>query len=306
MNTSGRMDKLTYTYLLMFCCLTFVCIDGRVQDLIPSCEVEVMVWRGTTWETAPQQNLSVSCPVKHCGESIKVTWCKLLHTNTCEQMNYTENVETNTTQDELISYLNFTRISIHDNGLYRCNVKGDKYEQISNIINISVSDSYQGVKHLPNTHSDNNKDELPSAAGDEDVSWLPYFIIPVSIALLVVTLTVLTLLSFYGWKRIQNHTKGQETPTRMLPDLPSPSAPSILALHDTYSPSTAESPPSAPPMMTTNGNQPAVANTADGGQGSLYAVYSTVNHRQSGIPATEQHAATEQKKKTGYAAIIVS
>lgn len=110
-----------------------------ILDLIPSCEVEVMVWRGTTWETAPQQNLSVSCPVKHCGESIKVTWCKLLHTNTCEQMNYTENVETNTTQDELISYLNFTRISIHDDGLYRCNVKGDRYEQISNIINISVS-----------------------------------------------------------------------------------------------------------------------------------------------------------------------
>lgn len=44
-------------------------------------------------------------------------------------------------------------------------------------------------------------DELPSVATDEDVSWLPYFSICVSIALLVVTLTVLTLLSFYGWKR---------------------------------------------------------------------------------------------------------
>ncbi|XP_074514229.1 uncharacterized protein LOC141782088 [Sebastes fasciatus] len=218
-------------------------------------------------------------------------------------MNYTENVETNTTQDELISYLNFTRISIHDNGLYRCNVKGDKYEQISNIINISVSDSYQGVKLLPNTHSDNNKDELPSAAGDEDVPWLSYSIIS-SITLLVGTLTVLTLLSLYGWKRILNHTKGQETPAHMIPNLPNPSAPSTLALHDTYTPSTAERPPSQPPLMTTNGNQPAVANTVDGGQRSDRAVYAVVNYRQSGIPAREQHAVTEQNKNTAeYAAI---
>lgn len=44
-------------------------------------------------------------------------------------------------------------------------------------------------------------DELPSAVGDENVSWLPYFAICVSIAILVATLTVLTRLSFCCQKR---------------------------------------------------------------------------------------------------------
>ncbi|XP_031725237.1 uncharacterized protein LOC116395461 [Anarrhichthys ocellatus] len=150
-------------------------------------------------------------------------------------------------EGELISYLTFTRISIDDDGLYRCTLKGYKDELISHNINISVSDLNQGVKI-----SDYNEDELPSADDedddDEDVPWLPYFFICVSIALLVVTLTVLTLLRCYGCKRQLNHTEGQvmqERSTHMIPDLP-------IILHYTCSPSTAKRPPSqAPPMANT-------------------------------------------------------
>lgn len=114
-----------------------------ILDLSPSCEIELMVRRGTTLKTVPQQPLTVRCPVRHCGESLNVTWCKLLDTNVCEEIDYTENIERRQNEkhvrNELISYLTFTRISVHDDGLYRCHLKGYNYKKISHIINISVS-----------------------------------------------------------------------------------------------------------------------------------------------------------------------
>ncbi|TKS67057.1 B- and T-lymphocyte attenuator [Collichthys lucidus] len=171
------MDRLPYTYLLIFYCLTFVCIYGRGQDSFPSCEVQVMVRSGMIKKAAPQQRLTVRCPVKHCGESLNVTWCKLLETNTCGQINQTEDVEI--TQDDkhapdrLVSSLTFKRISIHDDGLYKCTL-GDI--QIGHFINVSISD------------------------GELDLSWLPYFYICISAVLLVATFSVFTLLRFYGWR----------------------------------------------------------------------------------------------------------
>ncbi|XP_078118943.1 B- and T-lymphocyte attenuator-like isoform X1 [Sander vitreus] len=299
------MDRPAYTHLWLFSCFTFVCIYGRGQDLIPLCEVELMVQRGTTWKTVPQQRLTVSCPVKHCGESMRVTWCKRLDTNKCEQINYTENVEITQNdkhvKDKLISYLNFTRISINDSGLYQCLVKGYKYQQISHFINISVSDLNQDVEN-----SDNNAHVLPIlVAGDKDVSWLPYFFICAGIALLFATLTASTHLSCYCWKRILTYkqSKTQEMSTHMIPDLPNGSAPSAPVLYDSsyisYSQSAAGRPPSPSPLMT-NGNQPAVANTVNESQVFDHAVYAVINHRR--IPAREQHAATEQNKNTEYAA----
>ncbi|TDH06805.1 hypothetical protein EPR50_G00117070 [Perca flavescens] len=299
------MARPAYTHLWIFICFTFVCIYGRGQDRFPLCEVELKVRRGTTRKTVPQQRLTVRCPVKHCGESISVTWCKQVDINKCEQINYAENVEIKQNdehvKDKLISYLTFTRISINDNGLYQCLVKGYKSQHISHFINISVSDLNQGVENY-----DNNAYELPRlAAGDKDVSWLPYFFICASIALLVATLTVSTHLSCYCWKRIltYNQSKRQEMSTHMIPDLPNANAPSTPVLYDTYSQSTAGRPPSPSPLMT-NGNQPAVANTADQSQVSDHAVYAFFNHCR--IPAREQHAATEQNKNTDFAAISVS
>lgn len=109
--------------------------------MLSSCEVGLIVQRGTTYVTAPQQFLRVECPVKHCGESLKVTWCKIgdiFNTGQCDWINKTDNVEItqNYSKNELISYLTFKRISIYDDGLYRCNYKNNV---ISHTINISVS-----------------------------------------------------------------------------------------------------------------------------------------------------------------------
>ncbi|KAL3056391.1 hypothetical protein OYC64_018971 [Pagothenia borchgrevinki] len=313
MNTSGRMDRLPYIHLLICCCFTFVCISGKD---ISSCAV--MVRSGATYTTVPQHNVMVSCPVKHCGEPIKVTWCKRDTAIKWDQIKYKENIEiTQTdTKDGLISYLTFTRITSQDDGLYRCSLKGYKSEQISHSINVSVSDSNTDI-HVHDF--DYSADKLPSSASasaavadaGEDVSWLPYFYICVGIALLVFTLIVLTMLDSYGWKRIMtfHHTKGtalQERSSQMIPNLPSASAPSTFYLHDiNYSP--AERPPSHPhpshPPLRTNGEQPAAANTATEGQVSDHAVYAAVKHR-SQIPAGEQDAVT--KKNAEYAAINVS
>ncbi|XP_042372823.1 uncharacterized protein LOC121966820 [Plectropomus leopardus] len=281
-----------------------------------------MVPQGTTWKAVPQQRLTVSCPVKHCGQSQDVTWCKLLDTHTCKQINnYTENVEitqSDTHKDELISYLTFTRISIHDGGLYTCQFKGSKYEEISHMINISVSDLHKGVEYFGNNadssfwmkHSDSNADKLPDVAVQDNVSWLPYFIICISIALVVIILTVFTLLSFYGPKQIltYNHTKGKEMSIHMIPNLPkgNPPSPHVLQghfsiLNDVYSSSTANRPPSQPPLMI-SGNQLAVENTTDESQGSDHAVYAVISHQRPGIPAKEQHVAN---KNSQYATINV-
>ncbi|XP_030283236.1 uncharacterized protein LOC115587512 isoform X2 [Sparus aurata] len=155
-------------------------INISVSDVSPPCEVGLMVRRGTTWTAAPRQRVTVTCPIKDCRESFNVTWCKLSDTDRCERIHYTENVQQNDkrVKDELISFLTFKRISIHDAGLYGCSLKGYKFEVISHTINISVSDSYQGVKKSIDT-----TDLAPSVAGDEDLSQLAY-VLCLSVALL--------------------------------------------------------------------------------------------------------------------------
>ena len=112
-----------------------------ISDLPASCEVMLTVRRGTIRRVAPRENLKVSCPVKHCGESLDVTWCKVVHINYCERIHKTENVEIrqNYGKDNLISYLSFKKVSVNDDGLYRCEVIGRTPELFSHAINISVS-----------------------------------------------------------------------------------------------------------------------------------------------------------------------
>lgn len=108
--------------------------------MLPSCEVELVVQRATTLKVAPQQHVSLSCPVRHCGQSRNVTWCKQL--DNCEPIISTESVEITEKDghaDELISYLTFKNISTDDDGLYRCHFKRHKEELISQAINVSVS-----------------------------------------------------------------------------------------------------------------------------------------------------------------------
>ncbi|XP_051259470.1 B- and T-lymphocyte attenuator [Dicentrarchus labrax] len=316
---SSLMDRLTYTSLLVFHCFTFVCTYGGHHGIYPSCDVELKVRRNTGWKVAPQQGLTVKCPVKHCGESLNITWCKLLDTDKCERIHEAENVEIKQDdkdfKDEVISFLTFKRISIDDDGLYRCSIKGYKYELISHTINISVSDLHNGINNSENnayliqgiSNSENDAYQSPSVGDHLGEPWQPYFYIFFGVAFLVATLTALTILRFHGWKRILliNPKKGQEMSTHMIPDLPRGSDPSGLvlqthfsSLNEICSSTTAERPPSQPPPMS-NGNQPAVANTANESQVTDHAVYAVINHRQFGRPAREQ-------QNSQYAAINFS
>ncbi|XP_022054800.2 B- and T-lymphocyte attenuator [Acanthochromis polyacanthus] len=304
------MDGLSY--LMMFCCFAFVCSHGRVSDLAASCEVMALVRRHTTWKAAPQQSLTVRCPVKHCGRTINITWCKDVQSNRCEQLNETENVELsqnhNQANDELESYLSFKQISIYDDGLYRCKLNGDKLGIFSHFINISVSDKYQGVEM-----SKFEGAKLPSADGEDDYSWLPYFCITVSILLLIVTLPVITMLRFYGWRRILtiSHTKGEEMPTHMIPSLPKWTHSSSPVLHscvftvnDIYSSATPEILKS-PPDLSPTADQTTVSNTADKSQLPPDPVYAVINHRQPGMADRKQNAAPKEDKNPQYAVVKV-
>ncbi|XP_034431210.1 B- and T-lymphocyte attenuator isoform X1 [Hippoglossus hippoglossus] len=295
-----NMDRTSYTYLMIFYIL--VPIYGRTEGLFPSCRVGLMVRRGTALKRAPHQPVTISCPVKHCGKSVNVSWCKILDTNICERIRNTQNVEIRQRDDnaknELVSILTFKWISAQDGGLYRCDLKGYGFEEISHTINISVSDKH---KEAESTHK--VAVEPLSAPGDEAEAWLPYFYICAGIALVVFTLSAFTLLSSYGWKQILTHksTKGKETSTRTIPDLPmwsAPSSPVMFVPSDIHSPGT-------PPYLITNGNQP-LAKAADERKASLCAVYATVDHTQAGRPVSKQHAASEEDKAPQYAAVNVS
>ncbi|XP_042282276.1 B- and T-lymphocyte attenuator [Thunnus albacares] len=302
MNMSRLMGRFSYGFLLVFCCFTFVSIYGKPSDSTSSCETKLVVRRGTTRKTAPQQNLTVRCTVKHCGQSLNVFWCKQVDTVTCQQINNTKNVEITQSDDDvkkLTSFLTFKWISTHDDGLYRCDLRGNNYSLISHTINVSVSDIYQGVENVDYSADD----ESPSADGDgdKDMSWLPYFLIVVSFALLIITLTALTFLGFHGFKRklTYNLKKAQEMSTRTLPECCKGSTSSISVVH--FSSTTAGTPPS----LMTDGNQPTVAPTADKSQASDNAVYAAINHTQSMMPAREQGTSTEKDKKPQYATINV-
>lgn len=90
---------------------------------------------------APWKPVTVSCPVKHCGKSLNVTWCKLLDGRNCERINEMEDVEVrqDASRAELISYLTFKNISLNDEGLYRCELRDTAIYEYSNAVNISVS-----------------------------------------------------------------------------------------------------------------------------------------------------------------------
>ncbi|KAG7502754.1 B-and T-lymphocyte attenuator-like [Solea senegalensis] len=178
-----------------------------ISGLFPRCEVMAKVHRGTTVIKIPQQSVTVSCPVVHCGKSLNVTWCKLSNTGRCQQIGNTENVEIRQDShlmDKLISYLTFKQISVYDDGLYRCELRGHGQSHISHLINISVSDMHQGVE------SDGSIAATSlSQAVDESASWHPYFYICGGIALLVFTLTASTLLQFYGCQQVPNNKPTQ-------------------------------------------------------------------------------------------------
>uniref|UniRef100_A0A3Q2QVG6 Ig-like domain-containing protein n=1 Tax=Fundulus heteroclitus TaxID=8078 RepID=A0A3Q2QVG6_FUNHE len=84
------------------------------------------------------ENLTVKCPVKLCGKSFNVTWCKFSNTTICEIIPNMKNrsIRQEYHGDNLISYLTFNWVSINDDGLYRCDL-GNGHKSVSHTINIS-------------------------------------------------------------------------------------------------------------------------------------------------------------------------
>lgn len=290
MNMSGPMERKLNCLIVW--CFTSIWICRGYTDSPALCDVSLMVWRGTVFRAAPTSHLTVSCEVQHCGESLNVTWCKLLDNNICKEINNTEEVEIKQmyNKDKLISYLSFKQVSADDDGLYRCTLIGHNLEVYSHLINISVSDEIQGIEHF--TH---RKDQSPRVDARE-VDWVPYFSICISLAFLVTTMTVLTILCFHGSSRkwTSNARKGQEMPIHMIPTLPKRSNPSapvlethLSVLNDIYSSSTAEMPTLPPFIIPAESQQ---------------AVYAVISHSQR-TPAVNLHANSNKDKNSAYAVI---
>ncbi|KAM9709601.1 B- and T-lymphocyte attenuator-like [Menidia menidia] len=297
--------------LIVFCS-TFICIYGGNQDLPASCEVALLVRRGTTLRAVPQQNLEVSCPIKNCGESLSVTWCKVRIKTACEQISETENIEITQVQErgDLVSYLRFKKVSAHEEGLYRCRVIGHTPEVFSHVINISVSAGSQIVE--PSGDKDGGKDSSKNT-GDKYV-WLPYFCICVGLIFLIAAVILVTLLRYHSQngKWTWNSINREETSSHMMiPGLPqrnSPSAPlqdtHVSAVNDIYSTLVRKNTKS-PVSYISSDSQPVVANPADKNQVELSSAYAVIDHNQIGRLARKQHATSTENDSTDYAAVKV-
>ncbi|XP_024860401.2 B- and T-lymphocyte attenuator isoform X5 [Kryptolebias marmoratus] len=202
----GRMDTLSY--LMVVFCFTFFIGEG--EALPSSCDITLKVKRGTTLEATKGQSLTVSCPVGHCGESLNVTWCKLLGKSNCEVVSSTKKVEINQehVNDELISYLRFKEVSINDGGQYRCNLIRQSSQLVSHSINISVSGTNKEVQNSVTSTGINNEVQksvnstVESVGDGDDTShrWQVFVSVSVSFASVVVILTIIDPLNSHGPK----------------------------------------------------------------------------------------------------------
>ncbi|XP_014858710.1 PREDICTED: uncharacterized protein LOC106927566 isoform X1 [Poecilia mexicana] len=187
------------------------------------------VLRGEAKRVSPGENLTVKCPVKHCGESFGIIWYKFSNTlETWENISDSENIRITQKDDKenLTSYLSFEQVSINDSGLYRC-ASGHSNEFTSHHINISVSELNKGVE---------NPDDDADSIGD-DRSTLHFFLIGVTIIFPIAIAIVLILVCVQGWKQMWtcNNKNQEEKPTRMLSELPETSASSSPSLRTQFS-----------------------------------------------------------------------
>uniref|UniRef100_A0A8C7FLZ2 B- and T-lymphocyte attenuator n=1 Tax=Oncorhynchus kisutch TaxID=8019 RepID=A0A8C7FLZ2_ONCKI len=287
--------------LLVLCLLFLVCIHGNAQG---PCEIEVPIKRNTVWNAVPQKRLTINCPVKHCGETLRVTWCKFEDAN-CKQINETEKVKIgwkpfDRGSENRIAFLDFKKISMNDDGSYRCGMAGNKSSIVSHAINVSVSDNSPNAKH-----------------DEKYLSWLPYAYICVGIVLLVVVVTAISFLYLYGCKgptrSTNNGIKEQAAPC---PDLSSCSKGTFASSPFTPNPAHSDNlynngpyakhinRASAHNLLMTNGTLPSSDITA-GGQGSNHLVYASLNHQTPRGSPKPPHIPTPHDECSEYAAIRV-
>ncbi|XP_017159234.1 uncharacterized protein si:ch211-214p13.8 isoform X2 [Poecilia reticulata] len=267
------------------------------------------VLRGEAKRVSPGENLTVECPVKHCGESFSIIWFKFSNTlENWENISDTDNIRITQKDDKenLISYLSFEQVSINDDGLYRCAL-GHSNEFTSHHINISVSELNKGVENP-------DDDEVGSDSIGDDRSWLSVFLICITVVFLIAAAIVLILVFFQGWKRTwtrYNKHQEQEISLHMIPELPKASAPSppglrthFSVLNDIYSTRQPERTASASPALGLTGSQLAVTYTTVKTEAPNSEVYAVINHLQRGT--TVRNYTCEQDSKTNYAVINVT
>lgn len=115
------------------------CILGHA----PKCPL-LKVQRGTVHKAFINKTLKISCNLTYCDDqTINVTWTKVtldkwIPVSESDQMSTSQSYSSSD-PNMLTSYLTFTKISKHHDGLYRCDLKLSNSSTVSHHINVSVS-----------------------------------------------------------------------------------------------------------------------------------------------------------------------
>ncbi|XP_014029481.1 B- and T-lymphocyte attenuator [Salmo salar] len=303
------MDRLRSDHILLVLCLLFLlCVHGNAQGQGPTCEMRVK--RNTIWNAVPQKALKIDCPVRHCGENLHATWCKFVDLLNCKQIHETEQV-TFRWREKNIWILDFKKISMNDNGLYRCGVAENGSTTVSHAIKVSVSDSNLEITST----ADHNTNDSPNTKPDRnDPSFLPYVYICVGTVVLVVIVTAFSLFCLNAYKgptrSTENRTKKQEMSTlaATCPDI-------SFNLEGTFPSSPSTPNPVQPANLYDNGlycnrindtNEALPSsNIRAGGQVSNHLVYASLNHETTRGSLRSPHIPTPQHSFSEYAVIRV-
>ncbi|XP_048882977.1 uncharacterized protein LOC125749592 [Brienomyrus brachyistius] len=118
-------------------------INVSVTENVNQCAVEIPKQWDTVILAVDKSSVTLNCPVRHCGGTPTLTWCKSKTTPYCITVKETDNIKIEwkrdiTDPDISTSRLVFKEISKEDAGLYRCDVFGSA-PPVSHHINITVT-----------------------------------------------------------------------------------------------------------------------------------------------------------------------
>ncbi|XP_065149038.1 uncharacterized protein [Paramisgurnus dabryanus] len=207
-----KMDYLyiknTAFFLTLFIVfILYVNIDA--QDQSEQCPVFKVV-RGVVHKVCLNKPLKISCSLKTCDEQpINITWSKYEHMVKWMPVNETDQISSSKNHSGLkyiTSYLVFTNISKHHEGLYRCDFKLPHTSAFSHHINISVSDNSNGTEM--------SCDEMAEAkSNDSDPLWLRYLFICIGVVILVFIVMLISSIRGFNCLRKCNAQKVQDQRT---------------------------------------------------------------------------------------------
>ncbi|XP_052461424.1 uncharacterized protein LOC128019469 isoform X1 [Carassius gibelio] len=189
----------------------------------PKCPL-FKVQRGTVHKAFINKPLRISCNLLYCDEQIfNVTWTKedlkeWIPVSEADQMSTSQNYSSSDPK-MLSSYLTFTNMSKHHDGLYRCELKSSNFSIVSHYINVSVSDD------MLEDEMPSEKSETTDSSSDSGLWWLPYLFISLGIVILVAMITLISILFINGFKSSRrkkaHRPQVQYTATSFLPSSPS-------------------------------------------------------------------------------------